>query len=722
MSMLDRWQTRDFRQSRDRKGAETARTAPLRSRLCGELRRCGESRRCTRPTLLKEQWHTGRSTLLKEQWHTASDEQGREATGGSRSIIASPPSPRRGWATPPKQRCAAPVPLPYGRGSVWSAIIGSLLLLCQAAAGQQAAASEGFNLAAVRAIPVQHGGRAMPLDTLARDVVEQVTGSSFFHGRDPVWWLLGWTFEPARWRSEPLITIRNAELRRELELPADRTIFAYAELMSHARLQTLIQDLAQLPAGGKPDPLQAKVRDISDRLSLLRDVFRGQVIRPVPDAHDRTGAWGTIDSIGEQAGGPAGEARAAWSAMKQAWPTGEAGAFDAAARQLAGALAELPAAARPTASRLATELRYNRLHPFQTAWIVMAVGAILALAALLGRRRWLDGVAVVAMLAGFVLLSYGLSLRWTIAGRIPAANMFESLLFLSWGMGAFAIVSILLLRDRMVPFTASVMGALSLFLADVLPLDHYVRPIAPVLLDTVWMSIHVPVIMVSYSVLALAMLIAHAQLVVMAVMPGRRRFVETVDGLHYWYVHVGCILLGAGIITGSMWAASSWGRYWGWDPKEVWSLVAFLAYLAILHLRGPRERLPGWIYAFGAGLAAAVLVIVVPRLAPLTVLTLLALAGAVGVGILFLFGRGPFATALKSILAFWLIIMTYVGVNFVLGIGLHSYGFGTGAVVRYLFLTGGLDLAFILLCAAVYLARRPPAAEPATVVSSRPQP
>ena len=83
--------------------------------------------------------------------------------------------------------------------------------------------------------------------------------------------------------------------------------------------------------------------------------------------------------------------------------------------------------------------------------------------------------------------------------------------------------------------------------------------------------------------------------------------------------------------------------------------------------------------------------------------------------LVFVLARGPFATALKSVLAFWLIIMTYVGVNYVLGIGLHSYGFGTGTVVRYLFLVGGIDLAPIALCSVVHLTRRrsrAPAAAP----------
>jgi ABC-type transport system involved in cytochrome c biogenesis permease subunit len=304
------------------------------------------------------------------------------------------------------------------------------------------------------------------------------------------------------------------------------------------------------------------------------------------------------------------------------------------------------------------------------------------------------------------MLSYGLWMRWEVAGRIPASNMFESLLFLSWGMGAFAIVAMFIIPHRIVPLTASFMGAVALMLADLLPMNHFIRPIAPVLLDTVWMSIHVPIIMISYSVLALGVLIAHAQLVTMAVAPARKQLSQTIDSLHYWYIHVGSMLLLAGIVTGSMWAASSWGRYWGWDPKEVWSLVALLGYLTILHVRIDQERVPRWAYAVGIVLFACLLVIILIKLAPLTSGKVLSLMAATVVMALFIFGRGPFATALKSVLAFWLIIMTYVGVNYVLGIGLHSYGFGTGAVVRYMFRIGGINLALVGLCCIVYWIRR----------------
>jgi ABC-type transport system involved in cytochrome c biogenesis permease subunit len=116
--------------------------------------------------------------------------------------------------------------------------------------------------------------------------------------------------------------------------------------------------------------------------------------------------------------------------------------------------------------------------------------------------------------------------------------------------------------------------------------------------------------------------------------------------LLYWYIFAGSIFLIAGIITGSMWAASSWGRYWGWDPKEVWSLVAFLAYMAILHAKVERMI-------------------------------------------------GRFGVAVISIAAFQTILMTYLGVNFVLSTGMHSYGMGDSPVALWMFLAGLAEAIFL---------------------------
>jgi ABC-type transport system involved in cytochrome c biogenesis permease subunit len=563
-----------------------------------------------------------------------------------------------------------------------------------------------LDLDLIRGCPVQHDGRWPPLDTVARETVEKVTGDVFYQGHDPVLILLAWTFDPQTWQHQPLIRIDNAELRAELQLSATQTVYSYAELVNHQPLRSLIDELAHLDPDHKLNPLESKVSEIHDKLVTLQRVFMGQLIRPIPDPDNVNGLWRPVTGPGVQQTDQTADVESAWADLRKAFLDDDPAAFAKAAKHFTAALAALPAAPRPDAKQIATELRYNRLRPFRTAWMVMVVGALFAAAAMVVRRKWFDVLAAIGMLAGFLVLTYGLSLRWQIAGRIPAANMFESLLFLSWGMGAFAIFAMLVMRNRAVPLMASVMGALALVLADELVTDQYIRPISPALLDTVWMSIHVPIIMVSYSVLAIAMLIAHVQLGVLAIGPNKREWVAAIDAFHYWCIHVGSILLLAGIVTGSMWAAASWGRYWGWDPKEVWSLVAFLGYLAILHVRVDRDRLAWWGYLIGAALLVALFILVVPKLAPITGLKLAAFAGTAAAVVLFVAARGQAATALKSVVCFWLVLMTYLGVNYVLGIGLHSYGFGTGAVARYMLLIGAIDLGVAGLLWVIYFLRR----------------
>jgi ABC-type transport system involved in cytochrome c biogenesis permease subunit len=246
--------------------------------------------------------------------------------------------------------------------------------------------------------------------------------------------------------------------------------------------------------------------------------------------------------------------------------------------------------------------------------------------------------------------------------------MYESLLFLGWGAGFFALIAIIVLRNRIVVVNAAAAAAVTMLLTDLLPIDGFIHPMPPVLSGTPWLAIHVPIIMTSYAVLALGVVFAHMQIGFSIFAPGRKELIARMNELNYWYTHVGSILLITGIITGSIWAAGSWGRYWGWDPKEVWSLVAFLAYVAILHAR--------W-------------------------------ANMIGM----------FGVAAWSIVAFQTILMTYLGVNYVLAAGLHSYGFGSSSVVNWMVIVALAEVAFLI---AGWVVERRRAAGPRPPLRARP--
>ncbi|NOY82176.1 MAG: cytochrome c biogenesis protein CcsA [Kiritimatiellaeota bacterium] len=564
------------------------------------------------------------------------------------------------------------------------------------------------DVAPLRGVVVQYDGRYMPLDTLARDIVSKVTGTETFRGHDPVLVLLAWTFDPQKWKQVPLITIRPAGLLKELQLPLSRTIYSYQELLDHKPFRALVGRFEEPCSGGKPDPLETRVRKIHGKLAALQMVFQGEAIRFIPNADStapqapwKSSSW--LERTKEKA---LGGARQAWRDLAVAFLGDDAPAFAKAAERLRTELGNLPAVYRPPLKKIETELHYNRTRAYRKAWMIFALATVLAAAALILKCKWLSMAGGGVTLVGFVVFTHGLMQRWTIAGNIPASNMFESLLFLSWGAAGFAFVAFFFFRHRSVPLTASAIAALSLALADCLPIDHFIRPIAPVLQDTIWMSIHVPIIMISYAVLAIGVLVAHVQIATMAFCPSRKTMADGLDRLLYGYILAGSLLLLVGIVTGSVWAASSWGRYWGWDPKEVWSLVAFLGYMAIVHVRNCRRPQTWGVQIVGLILGLIVFVLVGIRLAPLSLGKILALSGVALALVYFFRARGQFAMAAKSILAFWLIIMTYVGVNYVLGTGMHSYGFGMGAVAARMCLIGAIDLGLLLLLAGLFAVRR----------------
>jgi cytochrome c-type biogenesis protein CcsB len=481
---------------------------------------------------------------------------------------------------------------------------------------------------ALRRVVVQHDGRLMPLDTLAREAVWNVTGRRSVWGQDPVQTFLGWSFDASGWSVQPVVPVKDRALARAIGLAPGTSWTSFQALASNQALMDLLQRARLLEEQEKPlTGVEKAASKLETRLLWMQQTFEESMLRIVPAG--RAGeAWGTPDHAHSAAD------------------------LRAAADAAAGA-----AAARLPAWKVDRELTYNRARPARTAWIVLALALVLSIAAWNVPGRGLDLAAFLALLGGFAVMSWGIWLRWTVAGRIPASNMYESLLFLAWGVGAFAIVASVFLRNRIVVLNAAAMSALTMALTDLLPIDAFIHPMPPVLSGTYWLAVHVPIIMVGYSVLALGVVVAHMQLGFQAFAPSRRSTVLAMADLLYWYTMAGSILLVTGIITGSMWAAESWGRYWGWDPKEVWSLVAFLAYMAILHARA--ERL-----------------------------------------------IGLFGVAAWSIVAFQTILMTYLGVNFVLASGLHSYGFGESNVVRAMVATALVEGGFIFFA---WLKTRKPA-------------
>ncbi len=505
---------------------------------------------------------------------------------------------------------------------------------------------------ALREVAVQDGGRVKPLDTFARESARRVSGARPFtggesvQGMDAVEWAVAAMAEPQAWKAKPIVRVVHAELRGNLGLAAERDRYSFDELVGNRAFMDAAERLmsrVRRDPEAQLQPIESEILSLYETLSVMAGIASGEAIRIAAQGADQTGAWLSIAGLSQLETAEGRQAREALGGLLTAYARGDKLTATSAARDFALAAARLSPAAERAA--LAREVRYNRLKPFRWAWVLLLFGSLLLLSSLVAAPRVLGGAGFALVIAGFLLNGYGMLLRTLISGRAPVTNMYESVVFVAWGAVAVALAFEAFSRVRWVAACAALLGTVCLVLADNVPiLDGSIEPLVPVLRDNMWLTLHVLTIMLGYAAYLLAAGLAHLSLGLFTFAPGRAGLIRTLSSFLYRSLQVGTLFLAIGTLLGGVWASYSWGRFWGWDPKETWALIALLGYLAILH-----GRFAGWFKDFGM--------------------------------------------AVGSIGGFLLVMMAWYGVNYVLGTGLHSYGFGAGG--------GGYAAVFVLVEAAL---------------------
>jgi ABC-type transport system involved in cytochrome c biogenesis permease subunit len=303
----------------------------------------------------------------------------------------------------------------------------------------------------------------------------------------------------------------------------------------------------------------------------------------------------------------------------------------------------------PPIDRMELESGYNRWKPFRIAWILSLAACIAALTA----KRFPKNSAVIVSRClywlSIIALFVGFTVRSIIADRAPITNMYESLLSVGLAVAMMGVLCEWFTRKRFYLIEASCVSSLVLILADIF-CDPAIRPLMPVLRSSFWLWTHVTTIMVSYAAFTRVWILANISLGYVFAPNADRSFKHDLDRLTLLLLRIGVFLLTVGTLLGAVWGDYAWGRFWGWDPKEVWALISLLFYVNILH-----ARYVGWLADFGV--------------------------------------------AFWSAFTFLVIVMTYYGVNFVLPSGLHSYGGGSSANNFYIFIPILVQLAYLATAA-----------------------
>jgi cytochrome c-type biogenesis protein CcsB len=544
----------------------------------------------------------------------------------------------------------------------------SLLTLSLLAFSLPATLLAGSEVAPLRGIAIQTGGRTKPLDTFARETARRVMGAKPFgiervQGLEPTEWVLAMLATPDRWRAEPIVKVTHAGLRQAAGLPEDKDRYSFEELVSHEGFLGATEKVhAKLRQEEDIDPVESELATLYDTLSIMSGIMSGGALRIIPHPDDPKATWYSIADLDKPQVPQAQRVRALLSALVSAYVAGDRPGVETASAGLASRLASIAPGVYPAGKDLAMEVHYNGAKPFRTAWILYLLGFLALIASFPLASTVVSRVGMTLVVGGFVMNAYGMALRTMISGRPPVTNMYETVVFVAWGGVLFALIFEAIYKVRYFAATAAGLGVLCLILADNVPiLDGAISPLVPVLRDNMWLTVHVLTIMLGYAAFTLAMGLGHLNLGLYFFAPGRVALLKSLSLFLYRALQVGTLFLAVGTLLGGVWASYSWGRFWGWDPKETWALIALLGYLAILH-----GRFVGWIKDFGL--------------------------------------------AVGSILGYLLVLMAWYGVNFVLGTGLHSYGFGSGG---YTYIGGFVLFEVLVIAAALVRQKQTAAAQPA---------
>jgi cytochrome c-type biogenesis protein CcsB len=505
--------------------------------------------------------------------------------------------------------------------------------------------AEGLDFKTLSLIPIQDGGRIKPFDTFARESVRLVTGHELFEGQNSIGTVLDWATHPQAWEDKNFILADNLEFRALIGVPSDQRMLSPHLLVNHEGFIAYAKSsYAKQQKKMTLDPKEKEALAVFGRLQRFEDIKSGDALALIPVTDDKTQKWGTLGELNRayqtnksSIPDAAMAVLEAFAGVLSSYDKQDADKFLSESKGLSQILSQIGGKDYADPSKISLEVQFNALKPFRWAWIIHLLAAIVIGSSLFSKNpktaRLFFAPGLLLFELGIGISLYGFVLRCLIAGRPPVSNMYESLIWVTFGMTVFALVFEWIFKTRFFALAGSILAVVGFVLADNVPtvLDPSIQPIEPVLRSNFWLTIHVLTITLSYAAFLLSLGIGHVCLWSLWKHPGDKARLQGQTRLLYRVVQVGVVLLAAGTILGGVWANYSWGRFWGWDPKETWALIALLGYVAILH-----GRLAGWLKEKGF---------------------------TIGV-----------------VCAFLGVLMAWYGVNFILGVGLHSYGFSKGGL------------------------------------------
>jgi cytochrome c-type biogenesis protein CcsB len=500
-------------------------------------------------------------------------------------------------------------------------------------------------------------GRMKPLDTQNREVLNKLTGKSTWRGMSANQVVLGMFSKPELWKKVNIIRIKTPKLKTLLGVEKNQKLVTFTDFFDtkgNYKLTKEVERANQLV----PSRRGTYERDLikaDERLNIAFMSYRGVLLTLFPLPNNERNKWVDFKSMFSMV--KHSEVKRATSRLLDSTYNRNYSKGFPYIETIKSYQKEFGQSVIPSQQKLNVEVWFNQMALFFKLSIsYLLFGLVLlvyGLSSMFSNRLISSKIKTITTSIAFILFTlhtFGIALRWYIGGYAPISNTYETMIYISY---ASVITSIFFLRKSTIALSASfIMAGIFIFAAYLGEIDPEITNLVPVL-KSYWLSIHVSVITGSYGFFGVGAILGVITLFLYMLRHEKRPHIDThiknISYINEVALTLGLTLLVIGNFLGGIWANESWGRYWGWDPKETWAYISILVYVIVLHLRLLKK-----IYS-------------------------------------------PYLFAVLSIISFFSILMTYFGVNFYLA-GMHSYATGDPVPIpTWIYITTAIVLSIILL-------------------------
>ncbi len=515
---------------------------------------------------------------------------------------------------------------------------------------------------------IQDNGRMKPVNTFASQLLRKISRSDSYEGLDADQVFLSMSEFPRLWVEVPLIALKrgNDSIRKVIGVSEEIDKIALLDLFDEQGNYKLEPYLEAATNKANPNQFEKDFVKAHENFYLLNQALSGSILKIFPLPNDENNKWVSFPELQEAnfKGTDSVVTRTIlpvyFQSLQQAREMGDYSQAEEILDGLKKFQEKYGSEVLPSENKLTAEIWYNKIDIFNRLYKYFALVGIVMFIFIIA-QIFREGKVVNALVKGcksiiwvfFILLTLGLVARWYISGHAPWSDAYESIVYVAWATVFFGL-AFGRKSDLTIASTAFV-GAIVLWVAHQNWIDPSIANLQPVL-DSYWLMIHVAVIVMSYGPFTLGMILGAVVLLLMLLtnkknLKKMQLNIQELTIITEMALTVGLVLLTIGNFLGGQWANESWGRYWGWDPKETWALISIMVYAFVIHAR------------------------LVPGL------------------------RSRWTFNVLAIFAYASIMMTYFGVNFYLT-GLHSYASGDAPVTpTFVWYLVGF---FVLLSAVSY--------------------